>query len=164
MSLKQAVECYHLKKLNRLASPRIDLISQCEKLDNSFLMGGFQIRARKVRQLIYYPFNRLIKRHVNLSKDIVTITGQFITEIGTRPDTSRGYDPEFNYDSGNPQTFHESYLMRYELEQLTGWAIDYLKDKNKRSGEEILRALQIVREEIWRGWDEMAQHSEEISD
>jgi len=44
-------------------------------------------------------------------------------------------------------------LLRYELEDMSSQIFYYLKNSKKRSGKDILRGTQVLREEIWDTWD-----------
>jgi hypothetical protein len=102
---------------------------------------------------INYPFNRITKADFFQSKDVVTITGQLITEAFVRPSSSEEEDDKWIEDL-NPQVLEVSYLLRYELETLSDQSIYFLTQKKKRSFDEILRAAQVIREEIWTQNDE----------
>ena len=102
-----------------------------------------------------YPFNRIIKSNFFESDAVVTITGQFITEKFLQPTSPEDWDEADQWvEKLNPQVCEISYLLRYELEKLSTQSIDYLTENKKRSFEEILRAAQVIREEIWKSWDE----------
>ncbi len=55
-------------------------------------------------------------------------------------------------ESANPQIFKEDYLIRYELEQLSRWLLEFLICDKKRSYDQIVKAARIVRDELWRFW------------
>lgn len=94
---------------------------------------------------INYPFDRIIKSaYFNQSENELTITGQFITEKD---------DHNFDISSSHPKKLEASYLLRFYLEELQHQSFHHLSNENKRSLEEILRAAQIVREQIWMHWD-----------
>lgn len=111
-----------------------------------------------------YPFNRKLLVDLSHPNYIVSITGQFITKIGIRPDATKGYDPSFDFNAQNPQVYQPDYSIRYALEEKNGWLWDYLLDKNHRFVSQILRAAQVLREEIWSGWDEMCEVAEDKCD
>ena len=81
---------------------------------------------------------------------------QFITEKFVRP-SGVDFDLDFDYEAANPQIFEESYLMRYELENLSTQAQLFLFGEKKRSYEQVIRAAQIIREELWGGWEGMLE-------
>lgn len=104
---------------------------------------------------INYPFNRIIKNNFFGSDAVVTITGQFITEKFLQPTSPEDWDDADQWiEKLNPQVRETSYLLRHELDELSTQAIYYLIENKKRSFEEILRAAQVMREEIWKSWDE----------
>ena len=101
-----------------------------------------------------YPFDRKLIFSYNSSKGYLSITGQFLTEHfinGTDENESPNFD--FDCDLANPQIFKQDYLFRYELEKITRQVLEYLLEKKKRSNSDIVRAAQIIREEIWKQWD-----------
>lgn len=93
---------------------------------------------------------QIIAVDLNQYKSIVTITGQFITEAWKLPAEPYHYYP----DEAFPQTFKEAYLIRYELEKLSQSILTFLISEKNRSFEEIVKAAQIVRDEIWRHWSD----------
>lgn len=93
---------------------------------------------------------QIIAVDLNQYKSIVTITGQFITEAWKFPAEPYHY----YHDEAFPQTFKEAYLIRYELEKLSESILTFLIREKNRSFEEIVKAAQIVRDEIWRHWSD----------
>ena len=101
-----------------------------------------------------YPFDRKLVFSFNNSKGCLSITGQFLTEHFING-TNEKHDPNFDFDCNlaNPQIFKQDYLFRYELEKITSQVLEYLREKKKRSNSDIVRAAEIIREEIWKQWD-----------
>lgn len=111
---------------------------------------------------VKYPFNRIVNTNFHQSKGVLSITGQQISEELNRGETEDDIDSSVNTETLNPQLFEVSYLMRMELEQVTDEMLYFLLRERKRTHEEILRSLQIIREVIWDYWDVMAGYEETV--
>jgi len=109
-----------------------------------------------------YPFNRIIKsKNIDQSEETVTITGQLIVLPFVYPIEEESYDLFVDDSILNPQFLKPCYLLRYELEELSSKIFYYLKNSKKRSGKDILRGTQILREEIWDTWDYLITSEED---
>lgn len=99
-----------------------------------------------------YPFCRTVNSKFNQSENILSITGQLITEKFEPRELS---EPSHVFETRNPQVLEISYLLRYELENIFSRSLSDLLEQKNRSIEDILRAATIVREMMWEQWEEM---------
>ena len=113
----------------------------------------------------FYPFNREINSFAEHKSGLFTITGQVIVEsyhVGLSSDGK--IDPEFDFDTANPQIFKPEFLIRSRMEVVYRNVFNYLLYRKNRSIPEILIAAKNIRNMFWESIDAVSEISELPSD
>lgn len=104
----------------------------------------------------YYPFDRKLNATLSDPDYVLSISGQKIT-IKLHPSVHSSGDFKADPTKIDLETSQQDYIFRYQLGQLSEWAWLTLFGRNKRDLADVLRGLQVLREQIWDGWDELSE-------